>query len=335
MRRKKTINTKIAALALSAVFGGVILVAYETTKVLVKTALDRDKPKFMENAGNRISGGQKDEKFREECEKASKKLSETEHKEVKIITKDRVGLTGHFFPCENQKRVIIAFHGWRSSWSYDYGMISEFWQNNGCSVLYAEQRGQNNSGGEHMGFGLTERYDCLEWIKWITENLGEDVPIYLAGISMGAATVLMASSLMLPKNVCGIMADCGFTSPKEIWKHVARKNLHMAYGIRGILADAICRRKISMGSGDYSTVEALKNTNVPVLFIHGSDDKFVPVEMTFENYKACASPKRLLIVCGADHAMSYYVNKDEYEKSVLEFWQSFDSLCLDKNNNPE
>ena len=79
-----------------------------------------------------------------------------------------------------------------------------------------------------------------------------------------------------------------------------------------------------MGSGDYSTVEALKNTNVPVLFIHGSDDKFVPVEMTFENYKACASPKRLLIVCGADHAMSYYVNKDEYEKSVLEFWQSFD-----------
>ncbi len=105
---------------------------------------------------------------------------------------------------------------------------------------------------------------------------------------------------------------------------MANNNLHMAYGVRGAFADAICKRKISMDSGNYSTVDALKNTTIPVLFVHGTDDHFVPVEMTYENYKACISPKRLLIVPGADHAMSYYEDKYNYERAVLDFWNTFD-----------
>jgi fermentation-respiration switch protein FrsA (DUF1100 family) len=100
---------------------------------------------------------------------------------------------------------------------------------------------------------------------------------------MGAATVLMASGLPLPENVHGIMADCGFTSPHAIWKHVAEKNLHLSYGIIGKIASDMCRKKINMGPGDYSTTFALANTDIPVIFVHGSDDKFVPIEMTYEN----------------------------------------------------
>ena len=103
----------------------------------------------------------------------------------------------------------------------------------------------------------------------------------------------------------------------------------MAYGIRSALIDAMCRQKINVDSGDHSTMDALKKTHIPVLFIHGSDDRFVPVEMTYENYKACASPKRLLIVPGANHAMSYYVNRYEYEKAVKEFWNDFDKVIFD------
>lgn len=317
-------SVKRILITAGAAAGAAVAAAYTTSILLVKTALDREAPKIMKKTGEKISGSKKNEEFEAACKAASDYLEEQVHEMVEIVGNDGVKLIGHFFPCENAKRVIIAFHGWRSSWHCDYGMISEFWHKNNCSVLYAEQRGQNNSGGDYMGFGLTERYDCISWVNWTVCRCGKLLPIYLAGISMGAATVLMALGLELPENVHGIIADCGFTSPKEIWKHVAHKNLHIIYGIRSVFADAMCRKKILVGSGDYSTVDALKKTNIPVLFIHGTDDRFVPVEMTYENYKACVSPKRLLIVPGADHAMSYYISRPEYEKAVLDFWRDFD-----------
>ena len=298
--------------------------AYLAAQILVRTALDREKPKIMSGSSHRISGNKKDGEFLKVCENASVKLKEKVHETVKIVSHDGISLIGHYYPCENAERIIIAFHGWRSSWNYDYGLISEFWHNNGCSVIYVEQRGQNNSGGDYMGFGLMERYDCIDWINWVICRCGRFVPIYLAGISMGAATVLMASDLDMPIKIHGIMADCGFTSPKAIWKHVAQNNLHIRYGVKSIMADAICKKKINLASDDHSTLDALSKTDIPILFVHGSDDKFVPVSMTYENYKACASEKRLLIVPGADHAMSYYTEKENYENAVLNFWKDFD-----------
>lgn len=319
---KKTSKMLSAAAGVTAIAAAAS--SYITAKLLVKTALDRNQPKIMKKANSRISGGKGDAEFDKARMAAAEALDGKPHETVEIVSCDGINLVGHFSPCENAKRIIIAFHGWRSSWNYDYGMIADFWHSSGCSVLYAEQRGQSQSGGDFMGFGLTERYDCADWADWAVSRFGESIPIYLAGVSMGAATVLMASNLILPKSVCGIMADCGFTSPKAIWKHIARKNLHISYGMRGVMVDAMCRKRINMGADGYSAKEALKNTDIPVLFIHGTDDTFVPIEMTYENYKACASPKRLLVVPGADHAMSYYTNKAEYEKAELEFWRDFD-----------
>lgn len=141
---------------------------------------------------------------------------------------------------------------------------------------------------------------------------------------MGATTVLMAAGLALPPTVHGIVADCGFTSPYAIWKHVAKQNLHMSFGRRGRWVDRMCRKKIRMGADEYSTVDAMKSTSVPVMLIHGEADHFVPVTMTYENYEACAGPKRLLIVPEADHGMSYYIAREEYEAAIRAFWQEFD-----------
>ena len=121
------------------------------------------------------------------------------------------------------------------------------------------------------------------------------------------------------------MADCGFTSAHDIWKHVAEKNLHLFYNIHGDVAERLCREKIRMGTKDCSTVDALKKSKVPVLLAHGTSDHFVPVAMTYENYQACGSPKTLLIVPGADHGMSHYVEKERYEQAMLDFWQKWDS----------
>lgn len=130
--------------------------------------------------------------------------------------------------------------------------------------------------------------------------------------------------MQLPSNVHGIMADCGFTSANAIWRHIAKDNPHIRFGVRGAIADMMCRQKIQMGSKEYSTVEALKNAQAPVIFAHGADDHFVPVEMTYENYAACATPKDLLIVPGADHGMSYFMEPEKYENAVKAFWAKND-----------
>ena len=322
--KKITKSILISSGVAAATMAGIAGATYAATKQLVKIALDRELPKSTPKSKARFAGSKKVVEFAEASAEAAKKLRDSDCEEVEILSPDNIKLAGHWHECENAERIIVAMHGWRSSWANDFGSISEFWHANGCSVLYAEQRGQNNSGGDYMGFGMLERHDCLEWVKWVNERTKGTLPIYLAGVSMGAATVLMASGLELPENVHGIIADCGFTSPHAIWKHVTEKNLHLSYGIIGRVANDICRKKINMGAKDYSATHALSHSNIPVLFVHGADDHFVPVNMTYENYLACSAPKRLFIVPGADHAMSYFLEKEAYEKHMTEFWKDFD-----------
>ena len=312
-------------------FGGIVagsaamasLSAYVTTKYLLKMALDREEPRLMKLAEKKVSGSMGNTEFARALATSGKRLAAKPNETVEIIAHDGETLVGHWIPCENPERIIIAVHGWRASWTQTFGLVSEAWEQNHCNVLYVEQRGTNNSGGDTISFGLIERFDCLDWIRWVNARFGTDLPIYLCGVSMGAATVLMAAGLDLPSNVHGIIADCGFTSPHAIWKHVANNNLHIAFGLRGAIADELLKQKIQMGS-DESTVEALQSSTIPVMLIHGTDDHFVPVEMTYENYKACAGPKRLLIVPGADHGMSYFVEREKYEEEIKRFWRDFD-----------
>lgn len=316
---------KVAAVAVGTAAAASVS-AYLTTGYLVNTALDREMPRAMKKAERLISGGKINNAFLSALQVASEKLADTPNETVEIFAHDGEKLVGHFIPCKNPKRIVIAVHGWRSSWHNDFGLVADYWHENQCSVLYVEQRGQNNSGGKYMGFGLTERFDCLDWIHWVIDRCGNELPIYLAGVSMGATAVLMAAGLNLPPNVHGIMADCGFTSPSAIWKHIANKNLHIGFGVRGIIADAMCKQKISMGTEEYSTVDAMKVTKIPVFLVHGTNDHFVPVEMSYQNYAACNAPKELLVVPTADHGMSYFVEPRKYERMAKAFWEKYDTV---------
>lgn len=323
--RKRTKNILIGSSVLAGTVAVAGAVSYAITKRLVKVALDRDEDEIVVVSKKHISGEPEMDVFMRMRESAADKLEHCPCETVEITSKDGVKLVGHWRSCENAKRILVAMHGWRSSWSKDFGIIADFLHDNGCHVLYAEQRGQNNSGGDYMGFGLTERYDCLDWIQWVNSQNYGSLPIYLCGISMGASTVLMTAGFDLPESVHGIIADCGYTSPHAIWKHVAENNLHVSYdNWVSEMADEMCRKKIRFSSKDYSCAEAMSNCKVPVLFIHGTDDDFVPVEMTYENYKACVSQKRLLIVPGAGHGMSYVVEPKMYERMVMQFWDDFD-----------
>jgi fermentation-respiration switch protein FrsA (DUF1100 family) len=317
-------NSGIAVAGVAAVGAAA---CYTVASYLMKVAMDRDLPKVknMEKAKAHLQGNSKESSVYRAAADAAKALECVGSEQVEVTGYDGETLVGHWQPVEHAKRVIIAMHGWRSSWVKDFGVIAPFWREEGCSVLYVEQRGQNGSGGDYIGFGMIERYDCMEWVKWVNAHNEEGLPVYLAGVSMGASTVLMAAGLELPDSIHGIIADCGYTSAHDIWKHVVENNLHLSYGAIGKITSDICRQKIQMGAQDYSTVEAMQTGKTPVLFIHGTDDHFVPVEMTYENYKACTAPKRLFVVPGADHGMSYATNQAGYQAALRSFWHDFDT----------
>ena len=324
MLDKKKRNALIVGAAVGVGLASLAMASYSVTKTLMKVALDREVPKGVEKGRNRLMGSGELAEILPILEDAGKELQSLNLEEITITASDGVSLVGHYYDCPDAKRVIIAMHGWRSSWANDFGIISKFWHDNGCSVLYCEQRGQGKSGGEYMGFGVLEQFDCLEWIKYIDERLGASLPIYLGGVSMGASAILFASGNELPESVKGIVADCGFNSPHGIWKYVTENNLKLPYALYKALANNIYLSKTQIDIKTVSCADALKNCKVPVLFIHGTDDKFVPVTMTYENYKACASKKRLFVVPGADHGMSYLVDKDGYEAEVKAFWAEND-----------
>ena len=308
---------------------------YLLTKKLMTIAMDRVNPKDRNKGKDRFAGTPEMQQITMLLENAAQQLESKSHDTVETIAHDGISLIGHWYPCESAKRIVIAMHGWRSSWSQDFGLIADFWSNHDCSVLYVEQRGQNNSGGDHMCFGLLERYDCITWANWVNEKTGKQFPIYLAGVSMGATAVLMASELDLPDNVYGIAADSAFTSPHEIWKHVSENNLHIPYALHKPGVDRMCKKRIQINADAASTIDALKQCRVPVLFVHGADDHFVPVEMTYENYKACAALKHLLIVPGADHCMSYLMEKEVYERTAVAFWEACEQQAQNLSIEPE
>ena len=321
---KKTAVTVAAGTAATAA-AAFTTTSYIITKALIGVALDRKPLKYAGKSKRRIAGAIGTDRLLEQQKKAADTLKSVGLEDISIRARDGETLVGHLYRAPHARRTIVAMHGWRSSYASDFGIISPFWHGEACNVLYAEQRGQNNSGGQYMSFGLIERYDCLDWIGFINNTNLSHLPIYLGGISMGATTVLMAAGSSLPDNVAGVIADCGFTSMHAIWKHVVRNNLHLGYGgVRSLVADQMCKKRIHMGTKDYSTLEAMKHCRVPVLFIHGSDDTFVPIEMTYDNYKACTAEKRLLVVPGAQHGLSYVINREGYEAAVREFFRDFD-----------
>lgn len=322
---KKTAKLLIASSAAAAAIGAA---TYAGAKLISDVALNREEPRLASRLKSVAAGsdpeGALSSDIKNELRLGAELLRARQTEAPTVTASDGVSLRGHWVPHPSPKRVIIALHGWRSSWTHDFSSISTFWYDSGCSVLYPDQRGQQESGGDYMSFGMLERLDCLDWIKWVRKKCGEDIPIYLAGVSMGATSVLMASEFDLGPGVRGILADCGFTEPDAIWRHVAKNNLHMPYSLHRGMVDGMCRKKLKLSSRACSTTQALKKATVPVLFVHGSEDSFVPVEMTYRNYVSCASPKKLLIVPGADHGMSYLVDRKAYQTALREFWRAWD-----------
>ncbi|MDE6312955.1 MAG: alpha/beta hydrolase [Lachnospiraceae bacterium] len=241
------------------------------------------------------------------------------HEDVYQYSHDGLKLHATHFPGPGKNKLVICFHGYTSEGMKDYIGLSGYYLKKGYGMLLVDERAHGKSQGKQIGFGCLDRRDALKWLEWAVEVYGEEVQIIFHGTSMGASTVLMASGLELPKQVKGIVADCGFTSPKEVFTHVLHSMYHMpAFPIIQI-ADVINKKRAGYGLDECNAAREVRKATVPILMIHGDADTFVPSSMCDEIYENCASQKKKVIIKGAAHAESYYKDTQKYEEALNEF----------------
>ena len=257
--------------------------------------------------------------YHEDMYRWAKEMRAMPQRHAYITSHDGLKLHARFFEYAPGASVEIMFHGYRGTAERDLSGGVQRCYSLGRSVLLVDQRGAGESEGRVISFGINESRDCLRWVDWLIRDQGEDVKIILTGISMGAATVLMAAGKNLPKNVIGILADCGYSTPEAIIKKVIRQlKLPVKLAYPFVKLGALLFGDFDLEA--YSPMEAMKTCRVPVIFFHGETDGFVPCDMSRELYEACPSRKKLVTVPDADHGLSYAVAPERYLESLREFF---------------
>ena len=238
---------------------------------------------------------------------------------VSITSPDGLKLLGRYYRGEDGAPVVIAFHGYRGTPSRDFSGGTQFYLGEGFRLLMIEERAHCGSEGHTITFGVKERYDCLAWIDYVRHRFGADTPIVLAGISMGAATVLMASGLELPDSVRCVLADAPFTSPKAIIRKVCG-DVHVPAGLAWPFLWLAARLFGGFDPLAADAAEAVTRAKVPILLIHGEDDRFVPCGMGRQIAAANPAMVELHTFPDAGHGLSFLVDRPRYERIVRGFF---------------
>lgn len=257
-------------------------------------------------------------------DKGKKWFDHTPYREVSINSADGLQLGGYYFHNPNARRIVLCVHGYRSSGREDFGNVGKYLLEHDSSLLIIDQRAHGKSAGEYITFGISEASDVIRWKNHIKVNISNTLPIYLYGISMGGATVLYASGRIKDNQVKGIIADCAFSSPEDIFTSVMPDKCRCLLKPLFLGMNAVAVRKSDFSFRNRSVTSAVSKSKVPILFIHGDKDDLVPVNMTYTNYAACVAPKRLTIIRGAGHAMSYMTDAAAYEEALENFFKTYD-----------
>lgn len=241
---------------------------------------------------------------------------------VNVKSFDGTLLHGLWIPAENPRGTILLAHGYRSTRLVDFGKVYSIYHEKGMNILVPEQRCHGNSSGKYITFGVKESRDMVCWIEYINHNL-TDLPMLISGLSMGASTMLYLADQELPDNVKGIIADCGFTSPKAIISKVFTDVTHLPAGPVIFVTDLFARIFAGFSLDERDTRRSLANARLPVLLVHGESDDFVPCSMSVEAYNACTGPKELLTAPGAGHGLSFLFVQEQYTRLVTEFLDTY------------
>ena len=257
-------------------------------------------------------------KYKEVFDISLKYLDSLHSERVYTESFDGLRLAASYYDNNNSDSTILLFHGYRSDGRFDFACAVKFYIEMGLNVLVVDQRGNGESEGKLITFGIKERRDAVTWAEFINQKY-EPKNIFLSGVSMGATTVMMAANLDLPENVRGIIADCGFTAAPDIIKKVARQAFKInADPILPVL-NVMCKIFGKFDLYETTTVKALSESDIPIFFIHGKKDGFVPCEMTEISHKAARAEKYICLVEEADHGISFLVDTDNIQKQIFDF----------------
>ena len=247
------------------------------------------------------------------------------YEEVTIQSYDGSKLFGRYYHMADGAPVELLFHGYRSHPYRDCSGGHAMSRKLKLNTLVVDQRSHGASDGHTISFGVRERKDCLAWAEYAANRFGTDTPLILSGLSMGAATVLMASELELPKSVTCIIADSPYSAPKAIIEKVCVDKGYPLF---------LCRPFLWLGALIYggfrlnscSATDAVRHAKVPILLLHGEDDRLVPCEMSMEIAANCASRVEVATFPDAGHGLCYLTDPVRYEEVVSAFLRSVPEL---------
>lgn len=248
----------------------------------------------------------------------TKMAREMKREEVQITSYDGLTLKGYYYEHHAGAPLEILFHGYRGNGERDLSGGIERCFSLGRSVMIVDHRASGASDGHVITFGVRERKDALAWVDFAIRRFGEDVKIILGGVSMGAATVVMVSGEKLPPQVKCIMADCGYSSQKDIICKVIRE-MKLPHKLLYPFVKLGARIYGGFDLEEVTPLSALAKCTVPMIFLHGTGDAFVPHYMSQEMYDACPTQKSIIYVDGAGHGLAFPQDKELYVRSLKDF----------------
>ena len=240
------------------------------------------------------------------------------HEDVSITSFDGLTLRGKYYEYAPDAPVELLFHGYQGYAERDLSGAVERCAALGRSALLIDQRGSGASDGNVITFGVLEHKDCLAWIDFATQKFGKEKKLIIGGISMGAATVMMAAGETLPDNVVCIMADCGYSSQKEIIKKVVREMrlpADVVYPFIRLGAKLFGKFDLE----ETTPIEAIKRATKPLILLHGDEDDFVPYSMSADVFAVCPTQKKLVPIRGAGHGLAFPKDKEGYVGALRDF----------------
>lgn len=282
-----------------------------------KTAFVRNNVRLIDLDSKSLS------QYKEQFEIGFKYIDSYKSKRVFTKSYDNLKLAGKYFDNDSDSTIIL-FHGYRSDGRFDFACAVKYYIDMGLNVLIVDQRASGESEGKLITYGIKERHDVVKWAEFVNRHYAPK-NIFLSGISMGASTVMMASNLNLPNNVRGIIADCGFTSASDIIKKVARESFKINATLILPLLNIGCKIYGKFSLDEIDTITALSQSNIPIFFIHGKCDGFVPCEMTEQSYQAAIAEKYICLVDDADHGVSFLKDTQNIQKQIAEFVTRYSS----------